>query len=356
MINENLAGNYKLQGAYIELTSKCNLRCLHCYNEFGVLKDLFSMKEYKNVLDSLPEGKETAVTLSGGEPLLHPQIWEFISELDKKAFGKKLMITNATLITPEIANRIKEHDISIQVSLNGSCAETHDKLCGKGNFERTMKGMEHLINAGLEKRILIRCMVSAFNVNDVKIMIEMLIDKGIEHIDLATLTLLGRGKKNLDKMYLLPKEKKEFIRKISSDPDIQQYKDSGINLSFPDEFTGICPLIMDNIDGDKIPLTPRIDCSGNVYMCQLFSGENYSIGNVYDASLAEICKGGKLSHLVWFLRYGMKYMHDCEKCVWQSSCGKGCLALALGNGSIQETDGECELRKEQLLEDFLNQQ
>lgn len=47
-------------------------------------------------------------------------------------------------------------------------------------------------------------------------------------------------------------------------------------------------------------------------------------------------------------------MHDCEKCVWQSSCGKGCLAL--GNGSIQETDGECELRKEQLLEDFLNQQ
>lgn len=168
-----------------------------------------------------------------------------------------------------------------------------------------MKGMECLINAGLEKRILIRCMVSAFNVNDVKTMIEMLIDKDIEHIDLATLTLLGRGKKNLDKMYLLPKEKKEFIRKISSDPDIQQYKDSGINLSFPDEFTGICPLIMDNIDGDKIPLTPRIDCSGNVYMCQLFSGENYSIGNVYDASLAEICKGGKLSHLVWFLRYGM---------------------------------------------------
>lgn len=355
MINENLAENYKLQGAYIELTSECNLRCLHCYNESGVFKDLIDMKEYRNILESLHQGEETAVTLSGGEPLLHPHIWEFISELDKKTFGKKLMITNATLITPEIANKIKEHDISIQVSLNGSCAEIHDKLCGKGNFERTMRGMECLINAGLDKRILVRCMVSAFNANDVKTMIKMLVEKGIKHIDLATLTLLGRGKKNLNKMYLLPQTKKEFIKNITSDVDIQQYKDLGVNFSFPDEFTGVCPLILDNIDGAKIPLTPRIDCNGNVYMCQLFAGENYSIGNVHDASLAEICKSGRLSHLVWFLRYGMKYMHDCEKCVWQSSCGKGCLALSLDNGSIQETDGECELRKEQFLQDFLNQ-
>ena len=39
MINENLAGNYKLQGAYIELTSKCNVRCVHCYNESGEIKE-----------------------------------------------------------------------------------------------------------------------------------------------------------------------------------------------------------------------------------------------------------------------------------------------------------------------------
>lgn len=187
-------------------------------------------------------------------------------------------------------------------------------------------------------------------------MIKMLAEQGIKHIDLATLTLLGRGKKNIDKMYLLPKDKKAFIRNISSDEEILRYIENGINISFPDEFTGVCPLIMDSIDGKKIPLTPRIDSSGNVYLCQIFSGENYSIGNVYDETLSEICKGDRLSHLVWFLRYGMKYMHECEKCVWQSSCGKGCLALALNNGSIQETDGECELRKEQFLEDFLKQQ
>jgi radical SAM protein with 4Fe4S-binding SPASM domain len=356
MINESLVDNYSLQGAYIELTSECNLRCLHCYNESGVLRNLINMKEYENILNSLPNGEDTTVTLSGGEPLLHPLIWEFVKKLDEKEFGRKLMITNATLITPEIAKALKAHNLSIQVSLNGSCPDTHDKLCGKGNFDKTIKGLKYLLDAGLAERVLIRCMVSAFNITDVKKMIKMLAEQGIKHIDLATLTLLGRGKKNIDKMYLLPKDKKAFIRNISSDEEILRYIENGINISFPDEFTGVCPLIMDSIDGKKIPLTPRIDSSGNVYLCQIFSGENYSIGNVYDEILSEICKGDRLSHLVWFLRYGMKYMHECEKCVWQSSCGKGCLALALNNGSIQETDGECELRKEQFLEDFLKQQ
>lgn len=356
MINESLVDNYSLQGAYIELTSECNLRCLHCYNESGVLRNLINMKEYENILNSLPNGEDTTVTLSGGEPLLHPLIWEFVKKLDEKEFGRKLMITNATLITPEIAKALKAHNLSIQVSLNGSCPDTHDKLCGKGNFDKTIKGLKYLLDAGLAERVLIRCMVSAFNITDVKKMIKMLAEQGIKHIDLATLTLLGRGKKNIDKMYLLPKDKKTFIRNISSDEEILRYIENGINISFPDEFTGVCPLIMDSIDGKKIPLTPRIDSSGNVYLCQIFSGENYSIGNVYDETLSEICKGDRLSHLVWFLRYGMKYMHECEKCVWQSSCGKGCLALALNNGSIQETDGECELRKEQFLEDFLKQQ
>jgi len=356
MINEILIDNYELKGAYVELTSECNLRCLHCYNESGVLRSLLSEKEYKNILDSIPEGLETSVTLSGGEPLLHPLIWNFISELDKKDYGKKLMITNATLISPDIAKRLKEHDIYIQVSLNGSCPESHDQLCGKGNFERTMRGIDNLLNEGMQEKLYIRCMVSLFNINDIKKMIELLIKKGIKRLDLATLTLLGRGRENQKSIYLSSFEKKQFIENIKSDEDILSYLENEINIDFPDEFTGTCPLILDSYEGGKIPLTPRIDADGNVYLCQLFSGENYSIGNVYDNTLQEICKSNKLSHIVWFLRYGMQYMHKCEKCVWQSSCGRGCLALALANGSIQETDGECELRIEQLTQDFLHKQ
>ncbi|MGB8453097.1 MAG: hypothetical protein WCD89_12310, partial [Anaerocolumna sp.] len=51
-----------------------------------------------------------------------------------------LVITNATLISREIAKKFSECNIGIQVSLNGSCAEIHDKLCGAGNFNKTMQG------------------------------------------------------------------------------------------------------------------------------------------------------------------------------------------------------------------------
>lgn len=51
-----------------------------------------------------------------------------------------LLITNATCITDDVANMLAEKHVSVQVSLNGSRAELHDSICGKGNFERTMAG------------------------------------------------------------------------------------------------------------------------------------------------------------------------------------------------------------------------
>lgn len=350
----NLSKNYILQGIYIELTSECNLRCLHCYNESGNKSSLISTDEFKKTIECLVEGRETSVTLSGGEPLLHPNIWEYLDILDTKKYGKKLMITNATLITPQIAKKLAKHDINIQVSLNGSTSDTHDKLCGKGNFEKTMKGLDNLLAAGMKERILVRSMVSLFNCDDIINMIKVLKEKEIMQIDMASLTLLGRGKVNANKMYMQPEKKADFLREISSNEEIKKLKSEGMKIMFPDEFTGICPLIMDNIDGKQIPITPRIDSEGYVYMCQLFSGKNYAIGNIADNSLATILQDEPLSHMVWFLRYGMKYMHECEECIWNSSCGKGCLALALSNGSIQETDGECSLRKKQLLKDYMS--
>ena len=62
-----LANNdYILNGCYIEITSNCNLRCIHCYNESGELRDQISVEAFKNVLGCYDNPKKASITLSGG--------------------------------------------------------------------------------------------------------------------------------------------------------------------------------------------------------------------------------------------------------------------------------------------------
>lgn len=152
-----LANNdYILNGCYIEITSNCNLRCIHCYNESGELRDQISVEAFKNVLGCYDNPKKASITLSGGEPLLHPQVWKFIDMMLESGILARniLLITNATCITDDVANMLAEKHVSVQVSLNGSRAELHDSICGKGNFERTMAGLVSRANQTIKSSIV----------------------------------------------------------------------------------------------------------------------------------------------------------------------------------------------------------
>ena len=140
-----LANNdYILNGCYIEITSNCNLRCIHCYNESGELRDQISVEAFKNVLGCYDNPKKASITLSGGEPLLHPQVWKFIDMMLESGILARniLLITNATCITDDVANMLAEKHVSVQVSLNGSRAELHDSICGKGNLDKSLEELD----------------------------------------------------------------------------------------------------------------------------------------------------------------------------------------------------------------------
>ncbi|MGB8453203.1 MAG: SPASM domain-containing protein, partial [Anaerocolumna sp.] len=136
----------------------------------------------------------------------------------------------------------------------------------------------------------------------------------------------------------------------------KKIQENGITINFPDDFTGICPLLMPLKDGDdKLPLTPRIDSSGQAYLCQIFTDHEYSIGNIHKQNLNDILSGSQLSKLIEFFRLGQNYMHDCKKCLWNQVCGKGCVAIAVANGgSVQDADGCCSLRKKYFISALKN--
>ena len=137
--------------------------------------------------------KKASITLSGGEPLLHPQVWKFIDMMLESGILARniLLITNATCITDDVANMLAEKHVSVQVSLNGSRAELHDSICGKGNFERTMAGLQRLLSKHANM-VIVRNMMNKQNMNDNWDMFcEKLIDMGVHKIMLAGLKKVG---------------------------------------------------------------------------------------------------------------------------------------------------------------------
>jgi SynChlorMet cassette radical SAM/SPASM protein ScmF len=157
-------GYYPLQTLYVYLTDRCNLFCRHCWIQkrspehqltysFLLLKDLTSIIE-----QALPLGL-TAVKLTGGEPLLHPQIKEVLELLRRKGLDC-LIETNGTLCTPEIAALIAAgNNPLVSVSLDGAETETHEWIRRTpGCFQAAMEGLKNLVAAGLRPQIIMTVM------------------------------------------------------------------------------------------------------------------------------------------------------------------------------------------------------
>lgn len=130
----------------IELTSKCNERCIHCYIPHE--NKLYNITDelYYSVLKQLSEMNVLNVTLSGGEPMLHPHFIEFLKAAKEYDFSVNIL-SNLTLLNDDIINAMKETRLSsVQVSLYSMNAEHHDYITKlPGSFEKTKNAILKLI-------------------------------------------------------------------------------------------------------------------------------------------------------------------------------------------------------------------
>ncbi len=142
---------------YVYLTSSCNLRCRHCWitPEFsgeetavpGTTVDPVAL--HQAVIEAKSLGLRST-KLTGGEPMLHPQFLEVVEMLSHEGLSL-IMETNGTLITPENARYLKEKTRMgfISVSIDSPVAAEHDAFRGvKGAFQRTLAGLDALVDAG----------------------------------------------------------------------------------------------------------------------------------------------------------------------------------------------------------------
>jgi radical SAM protein with 4Fe4S-binding SPASM domain len=192
-------------------TRACNLRCKHCYEDAGggQASDELTTEEAKHVIDEFEDAGVVAIAFSGGEPLVRSDIWEVAGYAKQRGFYVS-MATNGTLITPEVAQRMKEIFDYVEISLDGF-EKTHDEFRGiPGVWRKTCEGIKNCIAAGIDTCVAITATKN--NLNEVHALVDFVKNElGAKRVIIFNYVPVGRAREILDQD-LEPEEREELLK------------------------------------------------------------------------------------------------------------------------------------------------
>ena len=192
----------KPHNCYLILTSKCNMRCKHCYGSYGinVPKNELTGDEWIKVIEDLAKNEIFFVNISGGEPTMHPDFIKIIDSLRKNEIY--FMLTTNGVFNDKILNSIlkaKDYILGIQVSLDGSSWKTHGFLRRnvKGQpekklFDKAINSIKSFVNNGL--RTSIATCIHPQNINEIDALKQLVISLKPSNWSLSTISISGRAK------------------------------------------------------------------------------------------------------------------------------------------------------------------
>lgn len=139
---------------WLELTDACNLRCVHCYGDFGYAvtrhADLMKKEEWFAVLDEVAKYPSAGIQLIGGEPMANPDFVEILNYAAEKKLARIDVFTNATLFSDRIFDAIEAAGASVRISVYGPTAAVHDGVTGRaGSFDKLCAAVRELVRRGI---------------------------------------------------------------------------------------------------------------------------------------------------------------------------------------------------------------
>jgi radical SAM protein with 4Fe4S-binding SPASM domain len=181
------------------VTRRCNLRCKHCYLDASrPMPDELSTDEALRVLGEIAEvNRETLLILSGGEPLLRPDLDALISRAT--VLGMMVVLgTNGTLLTVARARALAERGLAgVGISVDSLAATRHDEFRGlKGAWRGAMRGIAAAREAGLE--VQVQMTLTRANVAELPRVIRFSRDVGARVLTVFFLVCTGRGQDLVD--------------------------------------------------------------------------------------------------------------------------------------------------------------
>lgn len=319
----------------IILNQDCNHKCIHCYNPW---REQCNKKEEYNtemvirnidiIASELKKANVWSAILTGGEPLLHPEVLFYcVKKLNE--FGVSMSInTNLTLITPEIIESLLV-DYNWNNIILTSLPALNERLCDeitrvKGSYRRIIDAIDLCVEKGI--RVGINTVITKKNIGDLVEYVEFVKRHKVVYVSISIVIPPSYDVGNKD--YYL--EDKDIVMIANTLLELQ--KETGIEIG------SVTPLPLCILkDADKYIRVLDTTCLAGVSKCSIdaVSGEVFACaheevgyGNIFSDGLQKcwdnMSEWSMINHLT----------EECRNCKWLFICGGECRMMKCGNRKL----------------------
>jgi len=328
-IGMELAPEPRLQAVHFEATSRCNMRCAHCYygDRINAGNDL-SLAEISRMADEMRKMQVEIVAIGGGEPFMRDDVFDVIGIIEAKEMRISALFTNGVLLTPDIVEKILacRSRFTVFVSLDAINPEGmefrgFDVTNGENILNRIIRNIRFLTGNGIS--VVINTVVTKYNIGSLFEMHRVVESLGIKSWRIGFPKRTGSFVKNLDRI----EEKWENIAEACLDLLVYHFEQGKpfhlqIEYLYREELFRDLQLLPDQSFVCDYELRREGLCvkpNGDVVSCA-YCGD-MPIGNVREKSLWDIWYSQQMQAIKNIRICDVK---ECRDCRLRSVCATGC--------------------------------
>lgn len=325
----------QLRLVFWETTTACNLKCIHCRASAVESRssEELSTDQSRGLLDQIASFAKPVIVLSGGEPLVRPDILDIARH--GTGLGLRMVLaTNGTVVDGAVARGMVEAGIQrVSISLDGADAGTHDSFRGlPGAFADALRGIDCCKAAGMP--VQINTTVAKHNLRQLPQVLELAESLGAVALHVFLLVPTGCGKEISGREMISPEQYEEVLNwlyevsktasinlKATCAPHyfrVMRQKAAKEGIKITPETHGLEAMTKGCLAGSAVCFVSH---KGEVYPCGYFP---VSAGNVLRTPMPEIWNDSKLFAS---LRDTSLLKGKCAGCEFARVCG-GCRARA----------------------------
>jgi radical SAM protein with 4Fe4S-binding SPASM domain len=325
--------------ALVQIDERCNLHCAHCFVSATKAGNSMPFDDIAGaVIPRLAACRVDRVTLTGGEPTIHPQFTGIVRAFRAAGMGVGVCTNATTLTDSQIGDLAAAGGVHVNVSLDGFRAESHGRFRGdRGSFAVTVATVRKLAAAGLLQGLL--CTPNSLAEDEeYRELCEFAAASGAAYVLMNPLSSMGRGVRSRGRLAGTD----EHMRRIHdltspfSGPGLEI-----VHIRFPnDDGLPLAGCEAGNIiyvfTGGDVTVCPYLVFAARTPQSPHDPGE-FIVGNILtDPDIGARLDGYRLGD-----RYQPGGNPTCRSCGIAGECGKGCPAAVIASGErIGAVDAE----------------